>query len=305
MSVEIRNAPGQPGHALLVFNRDVDAGSLKLAIQNRMSRKYLGPSVGKANWSPARSHFFDAALVSCSDGVTVFKIGPEAASFIPDEASIEFTSEDNAICENAVWSGILPPFVSPASAPNPEAEAEVKREAISERGREYRSADTDAGRETGVASSPSEHAVPAPRPTTEQAVSRNPLHVETTDEKLDQLIAAFVGELETEAVMDSTEPKARSSRPVQPGAKTEADGLVDETVQIVKILSDAKARRTKSATDWFLLFSTLGFLYLSIKMDGPNGNGGLFFLVVAGICGVWWISRLKVGSGNTIEDKSS
>jgi hypothetical protein len=36
-------------------------------------------------------------------------------------------------------------------------------------------------------------------------VSRNPLHVETTDEKLDQLIAAFVGELETEAVMDSTE----------------------------------------------------------------------------------------------------
>jgi hypothetical protein len=303
MSVEIRNAPGQPGYALLVFNRGVDAGSLRLAIQNRMSRKYLGPSVGKANWSPARSHFFDAALVSCSDGVTVFKIGPEAASFIPDEASIEFTSEDNAICENAVWSGILPPFVSPASAPNPEAE--VKREDINERSREYRSVETDAGRETGVGYSPSEHAVPAPKPTTEQAVSRNPLHIETTDEKLDQLIAAFVGELETEAVMDSTESNTRSSRPVQSGAKAEADGLVDETVQIVKTLSDAKARRTKSATDWFLLFSTLGFLYLSIKMDSPSGNGGLFFLIVAGICGIWWISRLKVASGNTTEDKPS
>jgi hypothetical protein len=142
MSLELRNAPGQPGYALLVFNRDLDVGSLKLAIQNRMSRKYLGPSVGKANWSPARSHFFDAALVSCSDGETTFKIGPEVASFIPDEASIEFTSEDNAICEHTVWRGILHPLAWTASDAIPENEAAFKPEDIAERGREYRSVDT-------------------------------------------------------------------------------------------------------------------------------------------------------------------
>ena len=195
MSLEIRNAPGQPGYALLVFNRDLGAGSLKLAIQNRMSRKYLGRSVGKANWSPARSHFFDAALVSCSDSETVVRIGPEVTSFIPDEASVEFTSEDNTICEQVVWSGILHPLAWTASDATPENEVEVKPEDTNRRGREHRSLDAGAGRETGIEPPRSERSVSAEETTAEQAVSRTPLQVETADEKLDQLIAAFAGEL--------------------------------------------------------------------------------------------------------------
>src|SRR5436190_14007112 len=177
MSLEIRNAPGQPGYALLVFSRDLAAGSLRLAIQNRMSRKYLGPSVGKANWSPARSHFFDAAWVSCSEGETVFKIGPEVASFIPDEASIEFTSEDNSICEHTVWRGILHPLAWTASDATPENEVDVKPEDITMRGREYSSVDTGARRGTGLEPSLTEYAVP--EPAAEPVVSRTPLQVET------------------------------------------------------------------------------------------------------------------------------
>jgi hypothetical protein len=133
MSLEIRNAPGQPGYALLVFNRGLDVGSLRLAILNRMSRKYLGPSVGKANWSPARSHFFEAALVSRTEGETVFKIGPEVVSFIPDEATIEFTNEDNSICEQVVWGGIMLPGVWTVTEANPENEAEAARERDNQR----------------------------------------------------------------------------------------------------------------------------------------------------------------------------
>lgn len=308
MSLEIRNAPGQPGYALLVFSRDLDVGSLKLAIQNRMSRKYLGPSVGKANWSPARSHFFDAIWVSCSDGETVFKIGPEAASFIPDETSVEFTSEDNTISEHAIWSGILPPFFSPASDSNPENVAEIQREDLKGPGREHNSLDAGAEREIGIEPSRSGLSVPAPEPAAEQALSRPPSQVETSDEKLDQLIAAFAGELETEAAIDRAESETQSFRPAEVGAETEAHapvgaetdahGLVDETMHIAQGLSDASARRTKSATDWLLLFTTLGFLYLGVKLDSANGNGGPFFIFVAAVCGVWWISRLKVGSSN-------
>jgi hypothetical protein len=304
MSVAIKNAPGQPGYALLVFNRDLDAGSLKLAIQNRMSRKYLGPSAGKANWSPARSHFFDATLVSCSDGEAVFKIGPEVTSFIPDEASIEFTNEDNTICEHAVWGGIASIYWT-APDPNPETKAEVKRDDIKEPAREHRSVDTAAGRETGVEPPSPEHAVPPSKPTVEQAASRTPLQVETTDEKLDQLIAAFVGELETEAVIGSTEAKTRSSRPVQVGAETDAQGLVEETVQIVKTLSDAKARKTKWATHLLPLLLALGFLFLGIGVGGPSSNGGPFFMLVSALCGIWWMQNLKTASSNTTEDKSS
>jgi hypothetical protein len=137
----------------------------------------------------------------------------------------------------------------------------------------------------------------------------SPLQVETSDEKLDQLIAAFAGELETEAVMDSAESKARSFHDDQVAAETGAHGLVDETVHIIQALSDAeadaRARRTKSATDWLLLCLTLGFLYLGIKLGSPNGNGSLFFILVAACCGVWWISRLKIGSSNPTEDKST
>lgn len=302
MSLEIRNAPGQPGYALLVFNRDLDAGSLRLAIQNRMSRKYLGPSVGKANWSPARSHLFDVSLVSRSDGETIFKIGPEAASFIPDETSVEFTSEDNTIREHAIWSGILPPFFPPGSDTNPENFAEAQREDLQGRPREHRAAGIGAGRGVGIEPSPPEYAVPAPKPGAEQAMSRNALPVETSDEKLDQLIAAFAGELETEAVMDSAESKARSFHDDQAGANTDAHGLVGETVQIIQTLSsaeaDARARRRRSATDWLPLLLALGFLYLGIKVTSPDSNAGLFFMVVGGLCGLWWIGTLKVASNN-------
>jgi hypothetical protein len=129
-------------------------------------------------------------------------------------------------------------------------------------------------------------------------VSSTPLQVETSDEKLDQLIAAFAGELETEAVMDSAESKTRSLGPVQVEAEADAPGLVDETVQIIQTLSDQKASRTKSAKDWLPLLLALGFLYLGFKIDSPSSNAGLVFMVAGGLCALWWIVKLKVASTN-------
>lgn len=110
MALQVMNAPGQPGYVLLVFDRDIDSDPLQLAIYNRISRTYLGHSIGKANWSPARSHFFEAELVSRSDGETVFRIGPEVTAFIPDETTLELTSEDDAIRETTVWRSVLLDF---------------------------------------------------------------------------------------------------------------------------------------------------------------------------------------------------
>lgn len=123
MALQVVNAPGQPGYVLLVFGRDIEADPLRLAVCNRISRTYLGHSVGKANWSPARSHYFEAELVSRSDGETVFKIGPEVTAFIPDETTLELTSDDDAISEITVWRNVLREFdwttpdVRPLDAP--------------------------------------------------------------------------------------------------------------------------------------------------------------------------------------------
>src|SRR5882757_2828162 len=103
MVLQVKNAPGQAGYVLLVFDRDIDVNPLRLAFCNRISRKYLGHSVAKAYWSPARSHFFEAILVSRGNGETVFKVGPEVTTFIPDETTVELTSEDNAVREVTVW----------------------------------------------------------------------------------------------------------------------------------------------------------------------------------------------------------
>ena len=128
MALQVKNAPGQAGYVLLVFDQDIDASPLRLAICNRISRTYLGHSVGKANWSPARSHFFDAALVSRGGGETVFKVGPEVTTFIPDETTVELTSEDGAVREVTVWRSVLLDFHWKGPDVNPDDEARRLRE---------------------------------------------------------------------------------------------------------------------------------------------------------------------------------
>jgi hypothetical protein len=110
MSVELRNSPGQPGYVHLIFDRRIDVDRLRLAFCNRISQTYLGHSIGKANWSTVRSHFFDAVLVSRGDHESVFSIGPEVSSFIADETTVELTTKDDAIREVVIWSGILLEF---------------------------------------------------------------------------------------------------------------------------------------------------------------------------------------------------
>jgi hypothetical protein len=118
MALEVRNAPGQAGYAFLVFEGDISGDPLRLAILNRISRNYLGHSVGKAIWTPARSHFFDAKLVSRGDGVTIYVVGPEVTTFIPDETTLELSSEDGTVQELVVWRGILLRFHWHGSAIN-------------------------------------------------------------------------------------------------------------------------------------------------------------------------------------------
>lgn len=103
----VKNAPGERGYALLVFDRNIDGDPLKLAIFNLASQSYLDSSVKKAIWTLLRSHFFSAALISRNDGETIFKVGPEVTTFMPDGTAIEFTNEDSTLREVVIWSGIL------------------------------------------------------------------------------------------------------------------------------------------------------------------------------------------------------
>jgi uncharacterized protein YecT (DUF1311 family) len=125
MALKISNAPGRQGYAHLEFDRDIDSDPLKIAVFNLNKRVYLGPSVGKPNWTPAGTHFFVAPLVERGEGRSVFLVGPEVTTFIPDEATIEVTSEDNTVRERAVWSGILLDFHW--KGPGSETEVETAR----------------------------------------------------------------------------------------------------------------------------------------------------------------------------------
>jgi hypothetical protein len=127
MAFQLRNSPEAPGHALLVFDRVINADQISISVLNRMSRRYLGPSVpGKTNWTTARSHFFAAARVSVTDKETVFEIGPEITTFIPEETMIEFATRDDTIKEEAPWRGIsMFGWTGPPSAVSSVSDTEV------------------------------------------------------------------------------------------------------------------------------------------------------------------------------------
>lgn len=165
MALEIINAPGRPGYAHLIFTQDIGADPLRIAVYNFIKREYLGPSAGKPNWTPARSHFFPATLVERTQGRATYLIGPEVTTFIPDEATIEVTSQDNAIREVAVWSGILLDFQW--RGPDAELEAnkaleleqarrreEEARRLQQEQARLQREAEERAKRQSAVTTSP-------------------------------------------------------------------------------------------------------------------------------------------------------
>jgi uncharacterized protein YecT (DUF1311 family) len=127
---------GRFGWAHLIFDRDIGADPLRVSILKLMGREYLGYSTPpKANWAPPRSHYFDAHLIARGDGKTVFCLGPEVTTFIPEESMLEIASEDNLVRETAVWSEIsvdllwpgpsvvtVPPKPTP-SEPKPEPPA--------------------------------------------------------------------------------------------------------------------------------------------------------------------------------------
>src|SRR6201996_5143844 len=105
---------GRFGWVHLIFDRDIGDDPLRLSVLKLLGREYLGrSSPPKANWTPARSHFFDAPLASRGDGQTVFSLGPEVTTFIPDESMLEIASEDNRVRETAVWSGVSVDFTWP------------------------------------------------------------------------------------------------------------------------------------------------------------------------------------------------
>src|SRR5579859_848227 len=116
---------GTFGRAHFIFDRDIDANPLRLSLFKLLGQEYLGKSSWpKPNWTPARSHFFDAALVKRGNGQTVFVLGPEVTTFIPPESTLEVASEDNTIRERAVWGAISidfgwrpPPEPAPVAAP--------------------------------------------------------------------------------------------------------------------------------------------------------------------------------------------
>src|SRR5215470_8878073 len=112
---------GSFGRAHLIFDSEIAADPLRLSLKRLDDQEYLGESFPpKANWTRTRSHFFNATLVARGDGRTVYSLGPEVSTFVPEWTMLEIASEDGSIRETAEWGEISLDFIwQPPKQPLP------------------------------------------------------------------------------------------------------------------------------------------------------------------------------------------
>jgi uncharacterized protein YecT (DUF1311 family) len=119
---------GSFGRAHLIFDSEIEANPLRLSLKRLDDQEYLGESfpptasepLPKANWTRIRSHFFDASLVTRGNGQTVYMLGPEVSTFVPEWTLLEVASDDGSVRETAEWGEISLDFIwRPPAQPLP------------------------------------------------------------------------------------------------------------------------------------------------------------------------------------------
>jgi hypothetical protein len=93
----------QPGHAVLLFDRQVESQTLRLAFKHIGQGAYLWPE-GSLQRSP---YFFDAERVQTPRGVG-FQVGPEVVNHLLEDDHIEAASEDGLLTESGFWGAVTP-----------------------------------------------------------------------------------------------------------------------------------------------------------------------------------------------------
>jgi hypothetical protein len=113
MSVRVLDGE-RPGYAIFVFDRPVEAASLRLAVKSLQVHPgaYVGPN-GSFGRQPS---YFDASRVLGDDGVAGFRVGPEIVNYFLDYDQIEVRSEDGLLCEQGLWENATP-SMSPGAPP--------------------------------------------------------------------------------------------------------------------------------------------------------------------------------------------
>jgi len=97
---------GQPGYAILVFDRDVESSSLRLAVRSMQVAQgaYLGPS-GAFERAP---HYFTAVRVVATKGGFGYQVGPEIVNHLMEDDQIEVSSEGGDLVETGYWANATP-----------------------------------------------------------------------------------------------------------------------------------------------------------------------------------------------------
>ncbi len=104
----------QPGYAVLVFDKQIDSPSLRLAIKSFQVGQgaYLGPS-GAWDRSP---HFFTAARVKTPRGGFGYRVGPEVVNYLLEDDHIEASTDDGLLREDGYWANATPLMMTPGGA---------------------------------------------------------------------------------------------------------------------------------------------------------------------------------------------
>ena len=107
---------GQPGYAILVFDRDVENPSLRLAVRSMQVAQgaYLGPS-GAFGRVP---HYFNAVRVTSPKGGFGYQVGPEIVNHLMEDDQVEISAEDQGLVETGYWANATP-LMTGARGPTP------------------------------------------------------------------------------------------------------------------------------------------------------------------------------------------
>ncbi|WP_026606808.1 hypothetical protein [Methylocapsa acidiphila] len=105
---------GQPGYAILVFDREMESPSLSLAVRSMQVAQgaYLGPS-GAFEREP---HYFNAVRVAAPKGGFGYQVGPDVVNHLMEDDQIEVSAEDVGLVETGYWANATPLMTSGRAA---------------------------------------------------------------------------------------------------------------------------------------------------------------------------------------------
>jgi hypothetical protein len=100
---------GQPGYAILVFEKQTESASLRLAVKSVQVGQGAFLSLGGSfEHMPS---YFDAVRVMGPRGGFGYQVGPDVVNYMLDDDQIEVSSEDGQLRETGYWANATPSMI--------------------------------------------------------------------------------------------------------------------------------------------------------------------------------------------------